>query len=755
MMNPAEHSPAPRRRRRWPAVTLTAVLVLVLAGLLGFHFGERYLRGRLAAKVAQLLPKIEERTGLKITWERAEVDLRGHAALHGLRLAADKAPEADQLLTVERVECAFEVRLRERRAAIRSIKLIHPRGFLERRADGSWSIPDKLRRALQGEEETGQPTGAAEGWRAMLEKYVALPDPPAVVVVGGEFNIREAGAPDRRSGEILHYEGVTADVSLPQTETGRRKVVISVTEGELRLSDAGRLTGRATPLLHLNGTNGLLTLFPGERRVVLSGRANEPAGGGALEIALDLDDRAQMISLLADEVNWRPPAEWLPPEIRIGNEARFSGRVTVHRRSDQPLFLVVFNEARFAGVSLNHPRLAKDEVRDLAAGLTGELRIDPERQTIAGMYLSATLGPARVNVPVFFLRLPGEKPFLLRLRLDTDHLSIQDLLDGMPAGLIPIIKGARAAGYLDLDVHLVVDYERIRDSKLDVRGLVTDFQPLAIPARCDVRRIRLPDYEHRVFKDGRLVQTIVLGPDNPDFVSLSNISPYLLGALAICEDGAFYRHHGFLPQAINESLQHNLRAGRFGRGASTITMQLVKNLFLTNEKTVSRKLQEAMLTWWIEREVEKRRMLEVYFNIIEWGDGLYGVGPACRHYFQRHPAKINPLQAAWLASIIRDPVRYQRMRGGAVYGGWKGYLNDIMRKMTRRGTITQEMYQDALMKDFEVFLAPEESADEQEAMPDASAPATGEENPGETEDVAPGPEELPPFDKPWPPGPTP
>lgn len=753
MMLPADITTSVRRR--WPVV-ISIMLVLFLAGLLGWRLGERRLRERLADKIAEALPKIEERTGLKITLGNPEIKLSGSAVFHEMTLTDAETSDAEPLLTIEQVDISFDLSIRERRAAIKEIKLIRPRVHLELGADGSVNLPGKLSQVLQGDEKTGETTDAQTGWRAMLGKYAVLPDPLAFSFIESEVVVLDKGVPNRREGRILHYTGVNGEATLSKTEAGRFKPEISVTQGDLGISDTGWITDRLTPLLEVRETSGQLTIFPGERRLVLSGRAVEPVSGGVLELAADLDERAQMISVLADQVYWQPPTEWLPAAIQVGNKTRFSGRVTLHRRHDQPLLLVVFNEARFEGLTINHPRLAKDEVKDLAAGLTGELRVDPERRTISGMYLSATLGPARVSVPVFFLRLPDDKPFLMQVRLDTEHLPIQDLLDGLPAGMIPAIKGARVAGYLDLKVLLVVNHENIRESKLDVRGQVTDFVPLEVPTRCDVRRIREANYEHAVFKNGSFIKTIKLGSENPDFVPLTDISPYIMGAVAVCEDGAFFRHHGFLPEAINESLQQNIRAGRFGRGASTITMQLVKNLFLGNEKTVSRKMQEAMLTWWIEREVDKRRMLEVYFNIIEWGNELYGVGPACRHYFQAHPARVNPLQAAWLASIIRDPVRYQRMRGGAVSPGWKGYLDDIMRKMTRRGTITEEMYQDALTKDFEVFLAPKVEEDEAaKEKTETTEPAESDKEASGTEEKEAPAEPLPPFDKPWPPGPTP
>jgi membrane peptidoglycan carboxypeptidase len=225
--------------------------------------------------------------------------------------------------------------------------------------------------------------------------------------------------------------------------------------------------------------------------------------------------------------------------------------------------------------------------------------------------------------------------------------------------------------------------EHIEKSLLEADGDVADFRAVSIPLRCDVRRLLDPTYKHLARRQDLLQTTIVLGPQNREFVPFAALGAYLRNAVQICEDGSFFHHHGFLIKHVNDSLRLNLRERRFARGASTITMQLVKNLFLSEEKTLSRKLQEGMLTWWIEREVPKERMFEIYLNIIEFGPHLYGAGPAARHYFQCTPSALSPVQAAWLATIISNPEKHTHPSYGAM-------VALVVRRMAERGLISDE-----------------------------------------------------------------
>ncbi len=143
------------------------------------------------------------------------------------------------------------------------------------------------------------------------------------------------------------------------------------------------------------------------------------------------------------------------------------------------------------------------------------------------------------------------------------------------------------------------------------------------------------------------------------WVPLSAVSPHVVHAVVVAEDGSFFSHEGFDWYEIGESLKKNLREFRFARGGSTITQQLVKNLYLSASKNPLRKLNEWILTWHMERTLSKQRILEVYLNVIEWGDGMYGIESAAQAYFGKSAAGLTREEAARLAAIIPSPKRYR------------------------------------------------------------------------------------------------
>jgi monofunctional biosynthetic peptidoglycan transglycosylase len=136
---------------------------------------------------------------------------------------------------------------------------------------------------------------------------------------------------------------------------------------------------------------------------------------------------------------------------------------------------------------------------------------------------------------------------------------------------------------------------------------------------------------------------------------LSRISPHLVRAVIAAEDVNFIEHSGIDWYAVWDAVQTNRSEGQVVRGGSTITQQLAKNLFLSSWQSYIRKAQEAVVAYELEAFVGKRRIMEIYLNVIEWDDGIYGAEAAARHYFRRSARSLTPEQAAYLAAIIPGP----------------------------------------------------------------------------------------------------
>jgi len=139
------------------------------------------------------------------------------------------------------------------------------------------------------------------------------------------------------------------------------------------------------------------------------------------------------------------------------------------------------------------------------------------------------------------------------------------------------------------------------------------------------------------------------------WIPYNRLSPNLVRAVLAGEDSRFFDHSGFDWEAIQKAIEEDWEEKEFRRGASTISQQLAKNLFLSTSKNPLRKLHEALITWEMEQILGKRRILEIYLNVIEWGNGIYGAETAARHYFNTSAASLNVEQAAFLSAIIPNP----------------------------------------------------------------------------------------------------
>jgi monofunctional glycosyltransferase len=142
------------------------------------------------------------------------------------------------------------------------------------------------------------------------------------------------------------------------------------------------------------------------------------------------------------------------------------------------------------------------------------------------------------------------------------------------------------------------------------------------------------------------------------FVPLDKISPNFVRAVIAVEDGKFYRHSGIDWDALENAYERNERSGKVRFGGSTITMQLAKNLYLSNDRSYLRKVKEAILTFRLEKQLSKKRILEIYLNIIELGEGIFGVEAASRHHFNKSAAQLSRDEAIKLAAIISSPLKH-------------------------------------------------------------------------------------------------
>ncbi|MEI9954072.1 MAG: biosynthetic peptidoglycan transglycosylase [Pseudomonadota bacterium] len=266
--------------------------------------------------------------------------------------------------------------------------------------------------------------------------------------------------------------------------------------------------------------------------------------------------------------------------------------------------------------------------------------------------------------------------------------SCQAFLDATPRGLAPLLASLRMTGTFGVQAELDFNSERPNETRVRL-NVANDCHIEQVPPELSPRRFaRL--WQREVKGANKQPIEIESGPGSPDWVPVDAISPFMETAVQVCEDGHFQYHHGFDFEAIQNSIKDNLIKGRFARGASTISMQLAKNLYLGKEKTLGRKLQEAVLTQLLEQELSKRELLELYLNVIEYAPGVYGIGPAAHYYFAKRASDLSLGQALYIASILPNPERQHFDPDGKVSPAWSSYLQRLMRIAKKIGQISEE-----------------------------------------------------------------
>jgi monofunctional biosynthetic peptidoglycan transglycosylase len=151
---------------------------------------------------------------------------------------------------------------------------------------------------------------------------------------------------------------------------------------------------------------------------------------------------------------------------------------------------------------------------------------------------------------------------------------------------------------------------------------------------------------------------VELCPKNKSYVRYNQLPKHLVSSLIASEDASFFFHNGFDWDEIQDSLEKSMDAGRWVRGGSTLTQQLAKNLYLSKEKSLTRKLKEFFISQQIEKKLTKAQIIEKYFNVVEFGKNIYGIQKAASHYFKKSPSALSPAEGAYLISLLPSPVRY-------------------------------------------------------------------------------------------------
>lgn len=341
-----------------------------------------------------------------------------------------------------------------------------------------------------------------------------------------------------------------------------------------------------------------------------------------------------------------------------------------------------------SNLKINHPKIASKDVVIKNARFDYRFLLGDDFISIDSTS-SMQLNKIKVRPYVSY---NTEKDTVYTLKVDIPKMKAQDFIISLPDGLFTHFQGMQATGNFDYKLDFKFNKNKpntlVFDSKLNKEDLkITKY------GEADLNKLN-GEFVYRAIIQNVLQRPILVGNANPNYTPLDQISPYLRKCVLTTEDPSFFSHRGFINEAFKQSILKNIRTKKFSRGASTISMQLIKNVFLTREKTLSRKLEEILLVYILEnnRIASKERMLEVYFNIIEWGPNVYGIGEASHFYFQKSPSSLSVDECLYLATIIPKPRKFMYQFNDE--GNLKDYAiknqKFLKNLMFRRGLIPED-----------------------------------------------------------------
>lgn len=342
------------------------------------------------------------------------------------------------------------------------------------------------------------------------------------------------------------------------------------------------------------------------------------------------------------------------------------------------------------GLEVRSAALASEPVGPAALRLAGTLRWGVRLVALehARVELGTTGGVGAELA--FSLRTAPEPIFALDARADA--LDWEAAMAALPPALAPPPEAPRLRGRVA--ARLSASGPVLRPSEWRLDG---DYDASALepgPPHAGAVDLSGPFRWRAPTPDGS-DRAVLVGPESPDFVALRSLPSHVVRAVTTSEDAAFFGHRGFDLHELQDALARADGRPRL-RGASTISQQLAKNLFLSPERTLARKAREALVTVALEASLDKRRLLEIYLNVAHWGSGVFGIGPASRHWFGKDARDLTPKEAAFLATVIPNPVRYEMYRRrGALTERWEARVRDLLLKLRAAEVLDDEQLRTA------------------------------------------------------------
>jgi hypothetical protein len=375
-----------------------------------------------------------------------------------------------------------------------------------------------------------------------------------------------------------------------------------------------------------------------------------------------------------------PRVPWYESE-----KSRIDAELTIS--ADSPARLSLEGYANLKNVGLSSERIATTPVQGFSFSIAGKGHWFPAQRRLEIETGSVGVGKAKANVKGA-VELDANH-YAFDVSADMPPTNCNDAVHSIPSALLGDMSVAEWRGNIAGKLRFHTDSRDLDSTELkfDIKDKC-DWR--LVPVLADLRRFSRP-FIHSVTEPDGTVFEMETGPGTESWTPIEAMSPYLVHAVLVHEDPQFFNHKGFSPINIRNALVRDLRERRYAVGASTISMQLVKNVFLHREKTLARKIQEVLLTWWTERVMDKRDMIELYLNVIEYGPGIYGIRNAAKHYWNREPSELSPAEGVFIATILPNPKRYHAYyQKNAIPSGTLANMRKFLARLGDRGAFDKE-----------------------------------------------------------------
>lgn len=664
----------------------------------------------LEAGGERALKKLEARLGLPVQAERFYARSAAKAGLERLRIGPADAP----IVTARSVvaDIAEDTRWSTSpwpSAVTVSGIVVHVQG------DGTLEGAARALRALAKQRKRGESKGGTSGPRRPLPAVklldVRLIDHAGgLLIEDGEFTYTDAGfkgtarVVEPRLGKCTvtgDAERILADCAEAVTLPLPAGVQIVASGARFQRSGAPRITLPQVKLKASDPNSRLGSMVDGlaadltlelnkddRGRRPIRARFQLP-GGGQIEARGTADSelvevRAQVSNLSLDSVHHTV-------------QGTLSGdvRATIDRRKRAVEVGGNINLTRF---HVTHAAIADGPIGPFTFGLKGQLNAD--LPTADPKKFKASLIGGQMQIGDVVMHLEGAvdntgEALTLNGTARIDPIEAEMVSRAVPPGLMPNLQPFRASGRFALDAQIALDMANLKEmvlkADLDTRRL----KVVEMNDRISFRRLRKQFYTRFEMPDGEIIVRKT-GPQSGRWTPLDAVPPLLPAAIMAQEDGGFMRHGGVSMLHLRGSLIRNLEDGRFARGGSTMTMQLARNLFLNRRKTLSRKLEEVILAWQLERNFSKKELLALYLNVVEFGEEVFGIGDASRHYFHKSPTKLRPVEIAFLTRLLPSPRRYgKQYEKGEIDKRYGARMKRLLRRLVKLGKLSQAAYEAA------------------------------------------------------------